>query len=819
MSFSTDVVKKIILIIVDDDVTSRIAIKNQLTDIIDDTGIEFYDISDEKLKKKKKKRIRSHLIQGIIGAIFGIAIITLSLSGIGLPMLATYLLLGGSSALTLFLGKNSYQDTAKNLIKNKTLTMDVLFSVSTLAVIAVSIASFFIPSLPMMLETGLLIFGFRHLGIALEESIKNNINSKISFKDRTPLKILKKINSSSEKQSDEELSDDSSWSEFSTHDLQVNDIIRVPCNKIIPIDGICLNINTSIYKTIITGRTIPTSIKKGEKILAGMKVPEDVTFIEILVTKKINDSYLARLDQRIAKANTEKASIETSANKILQWFIPSVLALAAISGIVIGIMFNPALAIQCAASVLVSACPCTLGLITPLAVKIGISKALQYGVQFKSSKVLEEAASIDTVVFDLNGTLTTGIPVVTGYHINNLQNISSSDEFFSYLTAIEAKASHPFAKAICDHAKKKFPNYNIYEAENVDKTNHSGIKAIVNEDECLVGNKQFLDDQRIIIPADQIPAMQNAEQIIYFVKNKQLIGHIKLKDPLREDAKFVIDELKRSSKEVHICTGADSATAEWYAKELGIDKEYVHANYLGSSEYDDEETKKDKTKASDKEKTENHRTKAALIKRLKEQSKHVAMIGDAGNDAEAFACSYGIAIKSNSTDEATQDQAKAIINNDSLLPILTTFAIAKETVRSIKQNLIASLAYNLTTVLIAGGILVAVGFALNPAIGIALMVLQTTLILLNQYRIKQQKLSHLENYKPAIPDSAPSNSYRKMRSHSLPNLPQITQEKSVSTIPRFRSVSLRLQPNISSSLGGDETVTQKTLGDIAKLTY
>jgi P-type Cu2+ transporter len=761
-SFSSDVFGKTITITVADAQNTHQEISSILKTIIEGVGVDCSEIIDTenlyilpteqdislesslrtvqgKKARVKKKVVRQHLIKGILATVFGIGLIALTLSGFGLPLIAIYILLGASSLLTLILGAESYYEAIKKLIKAKTLTMDALFTVSTLVVIGASIASIFFPWFPMMLEGGLLIFGFRHIGKAIEESIKEKISSRVAFKDRSVSKVQKLV------QQDEIYA----WEEYPITELQIGDIIRVKHGDVVPVDGTCENDNTSIYTTIKTGSTIPMTITRGEEILAGMIVPDDVEYINIKIEKLPNQSYLARLDDKVIQANTEKAPIETVTNKILQYFVPAVLVLAAISGIAIGVVFNPALAIQCAISVLIAACPCILGFITPLAIKIGISKSLENRVQFKSGKALQIASNIDTVVFDLNGTLTRGVPIVTSHQIIPDRN-TSPQEFFTCLALIEKESQHPIAKAIHTYAASEVSTRTNMKVYGIDLKDNSGIKGKIEDNEYLIGNKIFLNHNQIDYSDIDI-TINGGEQIIYCVKNKKIIGYVKITDPLREDAIFTITELKRMGIDSHISTGTDIDTAKYFAKVLRIPEANIFANAVGASD------------------NENEHTKTSYNERLKAQNKRVAMVGDAANDALAIANSdFGIAVKSNYVDVMTQQEAGAVISTSELLPVVTIFAVAKETVRSIKVNLLSSLTYNMIILLIAGGVLVGIGFALNPAIGVALMVLQTALVLLYQYRIKCRELPHLKRYQEEQAKKTPDlPTYKKFMQNGL----------------------------------------------------
>lgn len=717
---SLDVVqKRIAITVADDNKFSSEEISQKLKNAIEDVGVDAIEMGHE---EKIKSKFKSHLIKGISGTLISFIIMALMMSGVGIPLLVMYGLMASSALLTLYFGADSYREAFKKLVKSKTLTMDTLFALSGTTIIAVSFASIFFPWLPMMFEAGLMIFGFRHLGQAIEESIKRTVVAELNFRNRVS-PTTKKLN----------VSDEIEDEKFPITQLKENDVILVAKGEVIPVDGECLDEESMIYDTILTGSTLPRMIKKSAALFAGMKVPDHIPYLKMKVLRPQETSYLAKLDKNILDANAEKTPIETSANTILQYFVPLVIGIAVISGIIIGAFFTPALAIQCAISVLVSACPCTLGLITPISVTLGMSKASSNGVEFKTGKALQAAEQIDTVVFDLNGTLTTGVPIVSRPP-KILKNISL-DDFYNYLYSLEQISTHPIAKAICSFAQKKV-TANLMVTE-FDTSQHCGISGIINNEKFIVGNESMMQKHGIDITQYQEELKNFAGQVIFLARENELLGYLLLKDPLCHDAIQTIHELKKMGKEVHICTGASQATAQSYAKELGISSKNIYADCVGA----DNGTKQ--------------KSKVDYIKQLQAKGKKVSMIGDAANDAVALTKShFGIAIDSNSGDEITRQQAGAVIQRDSLLPIVTTFVIAKQTIQNIKQNLVMSLAYNSLMLLIAGGVFVAIGFALNPGIGVALMVLQTSLIFLNQWRLKKQALPHL-NAPQVQPDVKP----------------------------------------------------------------
>jgi len=740
LAVATDVIEKRILVAVDvqdddDDGEIRALVKKE----IESVSVECEEMQEslvmdmhsspaapakrpQTVKKTSRfvKILRNPWLQGAVGLATGIALMAVMMAGVGIPLVGMIAIACASTLLTAYLGHETYFQAVKKLIKAKTLTMDALFTVSTLAALGVSIASFFVPWLKMMFDVPLLIFGFRHIGEGIKKAAKRKVVSGLSFKDRAPKLVRVLV--------------DGKWVKRPIAQVAVNDVILVRKGEVIPLNGRCRTQQSSVDNTLITGQTVPKTIRQGRTLLAGMRVNDDAHSIKMRVTAVENDSYLAKLDQKIALAHLEKAPLETASNKILQYFIPAVIILAIIVGIVIGILFPPVLAIQAAICVLVSACPCVLGLVVPLAIKIGIAKAADHGVQFKSGKSLQAANTVNKVVFDLNGTLTKGKPVVKSVKL--LDHHLSKDELLNLFGMIERHSNHPMAKAISHYVnKRRLKDGQLSDAvlTKLDKKGHTRLRAEINDKWYTIGNKNMMTKAGIDMRKFKtLQAEHPADHIIYLARENKVIGYIVLSDPLRDDAKSVIKTLQNKGKEVHICTGADRETALGYAQLLGIPEENVQAECLAMTD----DTKQDKPSKQI--------SKENYIKQLQADGGKVAMIGDAGNDALAIASSdLGIAVKSDASDIGTQDNAGVIIHDKSLLPVVTAFAVAKQTVNNIKQNLITNLTYNLAAIIIITAV-VAVGFAINPAIGAALMIVQVGIVLLMAYRFKQQSLSHVK---------------------------------------------------------------------------
>lgn len=674
-----------------------------------------------------KKILLSNWLRGIIGTLGGLILLFLPFMVGALPFATLVGIAIGSILFTLLLGAESYYKAWEELSSFKP-RMHTLFALSTITVIGVSIASFFVPWLPLMLDAGLLIFGLLHIGNAIRETMKQSMKLQSRFSDEIPAQIRRKRQ--------EDGIEEVSWEE-----LQVGDVIYIKAGEIIPINGQALEVpfDLQIEDTICTGNPIPYKPRENATLLAGTRVVHGV--LELSITRP-KQSYLKQLDDEIGVANANVAPLETKADKILQYFIPAVILVALLSAVIIANVFSIALAVQCATAVLVSACPCTLGFIIPLAMRIGRKKAACYGVEYQNGESLETAEGVNAVVFDLHGTLTQGCPQV----FTVITFSSAPVNVLQYCAALEAAycrekesldlSPHPTALSVSMYAKKEIPEVTLPAVSDLDTNYHSGVSGTIAGETYLLGDTSFLlEAHDIMVPPGITCSSDIPSNFIYLVhKNtKSIYGYIGLTDPLRPDAESTIQALRNMKKEVFICTGADEPTALSYANTLHISKKNVRAGCVGNAEHKN--------------------AKVAYIEELKTDGHKVAMVGDAANDAVALAnCHFGIAIQSPRSHSSTQQQAGAIIRTPSLLPVANAFSVAYQAVRNIKQNLVISLLYNLTAMAISGGLLLAAGITLNPAIGVVFMFVQSFIILGNAFLFKQMKLPHLP--KNPSPDGA-----------------------------------------------------------------
>lgn len=687
-----------------------------LTKVIDDCGIDWHISSPRKQTDLSPKAINlkdivlSHWSMAILGLLSGIGFLTLSLSAISLSFAATIALTAIGVAITAIIGAPSFYQAWMKMKLDYTLTMDSLFSLSAVVVTGLSIAALFIPGLPVMIEAALLVFGFRHLGQGIEHSLIKKATGSTRFQDRLP-SIVHKCR-------------DNRVAPVALHSIEVDDIIELSPGDLIPFDGILVSSKGCILDTIKSGSAVARNVHKGEALLSGFKVAPQSSAIRVRITKRLNECYLATMDKQLIEMQHHKAPVQRFADTLLQYFIPSIIGLAVVSGLGVAFFFPAALAIKCAAAVLVSACPCTLGLIVPLGVKVGVKKALEHGVEFTNATALEKASTIDCVVFDLNGSLTKGKPQVVQF--NHYVSNHSAGFCHNLTKLLEQDTAHPIGRALFTFAQQHPKPKPLSLLSNL--TAISGGRSATfsighSHQKVSIGNAFCMEQLGVTLP--KVPsALRPGEQRIYLAQEGRILCSYDIYDPLREHALTTVQTLKKLGMDIHICTGADNITTQSYARLLNIPIENIATSCVPVSE-------------------RNKNTKTAYIQLLQKQGKKVAMVGDAGNDSLALVQSdFGIAMLSASSDDMTQNSAAVRINRSSCLPILHCFTLAKQSLTNIHQNLSFSLLYNSGVLLLSSGLLLGLGLSLNPAIGAGLMVLQTACILLNVFRFSQQKVAY-----------------------------------------------------------------------------
>ena len=482
------------------------------------------------------------------------------------------------------------------------------------------------------------------------------------------------------------------------NEIQKGDIVVSKPGERISVDGIITKGSTHTDESFLTGESNPVSKKIGSSVMAG-SINYD-GYIEYEAVNIGKDSQISHIVDLVVEATNTKSPIARLADKISGYFVPIIFLISILAfsiNFLINNNFNDA--IIALVSVLVVACPCSLGLATPLAMIVSIGNASKKGIVIKSSEILETINKIDTIVFDKTGTLTKGnLEVVDEKYID----ADKKEEILNLLKSLESKSNHPLAKSIAKNATK------LFEVTDFEEISGCGIQGKIQGKMYFAGNKKMVEGKNIknIFEKEEKEFSKKKDSIIYFFDEENMLGIIGLRDEIKQDMKNIISELKKLyNKEIIMLSGDNEITANTIARELNI--ENVYSNM------------------SPKEKME-------IIQKLN-TNQNVIMVGDGINDSPALkTASIGISVV-NGTD-ISSDSSDVILLKDDMNKIIDLFKIGKKTIRIIKENLFWAPFYNICMIPLAMGIL---PIGLNPMIASFAMTLSSLTVVLNSLRLKK----------------------------------------------------------------------------------
>ncbi len=483
-----------------------------------------------------------------------------------------------------------------------------------------------------------------------------------------------------------------------------NILIAKPGEKI-AVDGEIIEGKAHLDEAFITGESKPVNRKVGEKVIAGSLNYDG--FIKYKAEKIGKESTISEIVRLVIEASNTKAPIAKIADKISGYFVPIVILIAITTFMLYLILgYDISAAISTFVTVLVVACPCSLGLATPLAIVVSEGVCVNNGILVKKSEVLENASKINTIVLDKTGTLTYGkLKISEIYNYSEMNN----DQLMQIVGSIEEKSTHPIGKAFTDYMEaKKQEKIEVKTFENIAGY---GIIGTIENDEIILGNRKFVEKYNIqnehIEDENKLTAEGNS--ISYVIKNKKIIALIGVNDVVRENAKEVIEKMNNKNIQTIMLTGDNTQTAEKIASKLGITK--VISNVLPVQ-------------------------KAEIIENLQQEGKIVMMCGDGINDSLAITkANIGVSVKSGT--DIAMDSADVILTKNDLNSILKLIEISKRTVRNIKQNLFWAFFYNILMIPIAIGILKPIGISINPMWASLAMVVSSLTVTLNALRLKK----------------------------------------------------------------------------------
>jgi Cu2+-exporting ATPase len=663
---------------------------------------------------------RSHYWGALVGLSMGVLWIVLMLSGAMLQPLFIW----GSSLLLMSVAKPFFLNawfqlkSAWRSPAQAWFNMDSLFVLTGMIVIGVSIASLYSPIFSCMMEAGFFIFGFRHLGCIFQAYLDRKMGFSTPWVQRFRDRPFALSNSRFEKLDLQ-----------AAHLFNQGDWMVCKAGDILPVDGVikAFSSDVELVDHMKSGTYLALeSVKIGQLLLAGMSLTSGEVLLQ--VTEPLSSSRLAQLDESVANMRSvyAPAPIISQTSRWLQWFIPGLLVLSAVTGIWIGQLFSLKLAIECVVSILVSACPCTLGLIIPMALQIGAYKASLQDAVFKSGEALQMAARASICILDYNGTMTRGKPWVS--HLEVMDGVSEqhvTQLIYSMECKMLAKRSQVIGQAIQTRMKQwldeaEVKQQNQFEAMQFEDLRFGG--SLTGDTETYwFGNHNLLRHLDVIFPDVQEIAYRHyliAQQSID--APKQLLAYVDIADEVREDAPQFVQSLQAQGKHVVVCTGADELTADKIARVLHLSRSSIRASCLPES-------------------------KLAVIDELRQQypEQIICMLGDGANDKLALEASdlrVWLKNKNLPDDLQVHESANLEIHSDELQALLKALHISEQTFDLIYQNLYFSFAYNLAVLTLACGGLLIFGMVLHPAIGVSLMIAQSALLALNAYRILQKPL-------------------------------------------------------------------------------
>ncbi len=499
--------------------------------------------------------------------------------------------------------------------------------------------------------------------------------------------------------------------EIPLEEVQVSDILRVRPGEKIPVDGIITAGTAIVDESMITGEPIPVDKSKEDKVTGG--TINGKTSFEMKAEKVGSDTLLSQIIEMVNEASRSRAPIQKLADIIAKYFVQIVISVALIT-FIIWALWGPepayVYAFVNAIAVLIIACPCALGLATPMSIMVGTGRGAQSGVLVKDAQAIEEMNKVDILIVDKTGTITEGEPKLTGY--KSFGNLSS-EGILQLAASLDNYSEHPIAEAIVKGAKEK--NIELIELNSFESIAGKGVQAVFKNSILRLGNKRLMEDLKVSLNYENMELarewQQTGQTVMYLINDNKVEGIVSVADTIKETSAKAIKALQKMGIKVHMLTGDNEFTAKAVAYELNLD------GYQADCLPDD---------------------KFKKVKELQEQGYIVAMAGDGINDAPALAqANIGIAMGTG-TDIAMQNAEITLVKGD-LNGIVRARDLSTKVMRNIKQNLFFAFVYNALGVPIAAGILFPIfGILLSPIIAAAAMSFSSVSVISNSLRLRSK---------------------------------------------------------------------------------
>ena len=600
---------------------------------------------------------------------------------------------------------------AWNSIRHRSANMYTLLGLGIGAAYAFSIVALLAPgvlphemrhgaSLPLYFEAAAIITVLAVLGEYLQERARRRTGQAVKALLGLAPKTARRVRDGQE--------EDVPLSEIATGDL-----IRVRPGEKVPVDGVVMEGRSNLDESMLTGEPVPVEKKAGDRVI-GATVNQTGAFV--MRAEKVGaDTLLAQIVHLVAQAQRSRAPIQGLADKVASWFVPAVIAIAAVT-FVAWLTFGPAprlaYAITNAVAVLIIACPCALGLATPMSIMVGVGRGAQLGILIRNAAALERAEKVTHLVTDKTGTLTIGKPKLTALRVGSG---FTEERALAWAAALEQQSEHPLAHAVTSAAVER--NLKLSAVENFHSTTGAGVQGRVDGTQVHVGKRDWIEREGVRIPHDLENAardmLDSGATVIWVAAGETAVGVLALADPIKESTAEAVQTLHALGLKLVMLTGDHGTTAKAIARKLGID------------EVRPELTPEDK-----------HR----IVNELKATGAIVGMAGDGINDAPALAAAdVGIAMGTG-TDVAIESADITLVKGD-LRGIASALLLSRATMRNIRQNLFFAFIYNSLGVPLAAGVLYPiVGLLLSPMFAGAAMAMSSVSVISNALRLRKARL-------------------------------------------------------------------------------
>ncbi len=649
-----------------------------------------------------RQLLRKFLVAGIAGVILFIISIFNLLPGLNQPsgQIIWFVIGLVTLGIMIYAGGYLYRNAWKAFRANHA-TMDTLIALGTATAWIfsqlITIVPQIVPSLAqhVYFEAALIIIALVNLGAALEIRARGKTSQAIKRLIGLQAKTARVVREGQE-------------IDIPIEDVLVGDTIRVRPGEKISVDGKIIEGHSNIDESMLTGEPIPVAKNVDDEVI-GSTINKTGSFL-YKATRIGKDTALAQIINLVAQAQNTKPPITKLADKVSSYFVPTVMVIAVITALGwfnFGPLPTVGYMLVAGMTVLIIACPCALGLAAPISVMVGMGKSAEYGALIRNGDALQQATKLTAIILDKTGTITKGHPEVTKIIT---ADTFSQEKVLQWAASIEVSSEHPLGQAILDEAKEK--QLKLIEISHFKAIAGHGVEAKIENQSVYFGNNKLMQMQNISIgnlqkEADALASLGHTP--MYLAIDHNVAGIIAVADPIKEDSKSAIAQLKNSGLEVIMLTGDNELTAKVVAKQVGID--HVLADVLPQD-------------------------KANKVKDLQAQGEIVGMVGDGINDAPALAqANVGFAIGSG-TDVAIES-ADITLMRSSIHGVADAIAVSTATMRNIKQNLIGAFLYNSIGIPIAAGVLFPlIGLMLNPMIAGAAMALSSVTVVSNANRLR-----------------------------------------------------------------------------------